>query len=230
MMSEAEHPELDTMLEAQMKGPLIYSNWSQLQSTAAIVLRAGSRDLVPAVDAFLDRSDGSSGCLNGTQGDLIGYLFRIAPKDAGNRLAAALQSTNKSCGGQILRTLHFDRPSDDIIPIATKALNSPNLITAKWAALYLEDHGDASAEDALWQRLEALWIAWPDKSSQSADQATGSTSGRDAEAANFEQALASALAHGMNWKLTAGEVSRLHDGCRTQMCRDIADGKGSVNF
>ncbi|HKT23864.1 MAG TPA: hypothetical protein VJR04_04645 [Terriglobales bacterium] len=230
MMPESEHSELDTMLEAQLKGPLTYSNWNQLQSAAAIALRAGSRSLVPAVEALLDQSAGILGCGENIQGDLIGYLFRVAPKDAEKRLAAALESTNKSCGVQMLRTLHSDRPSDDIIPIATKALNSPNLVTATWTALYLEDHGDASAKDALWRRLEALWAAWSGKPSQSTDQALGSATGPDAEAANLEQALASALAHGTNWELTTGEISRLHDGCHTQMCRDIADGKGSVNF
>ena len=230
LMPEAEHPELDTMLEAQLKGPLTYSNWSQLQSTAAVALRAGSRNLVPAVDAFLDQPDNSRGCPDNIQGDLIGYLFRVVPQDAGNRLAAALQGTNNSCGVQMLRTLHFDRPSDDIIPIATKALDSPNLATAQWSALYLEDHGNASAEDALWQRLEALWIVWRGKSSELPDRATGFTPEPEAQAANLEQALASALAHGANWKLSPAEVSRLRSGCLTQTCRDVADGRLSSNF
>lgn len=230
MMPEGEHPELDELLETQLKGLLIYSNWNQLQRTAAVALRAGSRDLVPAVDAFLDRCGGSSGCPEGVQGDLIGYLFRVAPEDAGKRLAAALQDTNNSSGTQMLRTLHLDRPSDGVIPIAVKALDSANLSTAQWAALYLAEHAPASVEDALWQRLEVLWTAWRGKASELPDHATGLTPESDGQAANLEQALASALAHGTNWKLSTGEVSRLHDGCRTQMCRDIADGKGWSNI
>jgi hypothetical protein len=65
MMSEAEHSELDKMLEAQLKVPVTLSDWGQLERSAAVILRAGSRNLVSAVDSFLDQSGGSRGCAEG---------------------------------------------------------------------------------------------------------------------------------------------------------------------
>jgi len=46
----------------------------------------------------------------------------------------------------------------------------------------------------------------------------------------LEQALVSALVRGANWKLTPGEQERLQEGCLTEKCRDIADGKMSLGF
>ena len=230
MMSEAEHPELDKMLEAQLKDLVTLNDWGRLQRTAAVVLRAGSRNIVSAIDSFLDQSARSRGCVQEAQGDLIGYLFRVAPADGGNRLATALQATNNSCGTEILRTLHSERPSDDIIPIATKVLDSPNFAVAQSAALYLGDHGAASIKDALWQRLEALWSAWQGGSSESPHEVMSIGPGTKVQAAMLEHALASALAHARNWKLSPAELDHLHSGCLTQKCRDIADGKLFLNL
>ena len=226
MMSEAEHPELDAMLEAQLRDPAIMQDYFQLQRTAAVVLRAGSRKLVPAVDTFFD----SRGCAGETWGDLLGYLFRVAPEDAAKRLAAELLDKNDSCGSEVLRTLHSLHPSNDIIPIAIKALDSANLTDAQSAALYLGEHGPASAEDALWRRLEELWDAWQGRSSELPDEFMPPSSDAKALAAMLERALASALAHAANWKLDPAELDRLRSGCLTQTCRDIADGKLYLNL
>jgi hypothetical protein len=51
-----------------------------------------------------------------------------------------------------------------------------------------------------------------------------------AEAASFEQALTSALTHAKNWELSAGEVEQLRQGCLTDQCRDIADGKMALGL
>jgi hypothetical protein len=40
-----------------------------------------------------------------------------------------------------------------------------------------------------------------------------------------ELSLASALSHASNWKLTPSEHDHLRDGCLTEQCRAIADGK-----
>jgi hypothetical protein len=155
-------------------------------------------------------------------------LFRVAPEDGGKRLSAELRGGNKSCGSEVLRTLHSDRTSDDITPIANEALNSANFAVAGSAALYLGDHGPASSEDALWQRLEALWRAWEGTSLPDDPMAVGPDS--KSEAAMLERALASALAHATNWKLSPAETERLRSGCLSQTCRDIAAGKLFMNL
>jgi hypothetical protein len=214
------------LLEAQLRDPAILQDFFQLQRTAAVVLRAGSRNLVPAVDAFFD----SRGCAGEAWGDLLGYLFRVAPEDAAKRLAAELLDKSDSCGSEVLRTLHSVHPSNDIIPIALKALDSPNLTNAQSAALYLGEHGPASAEDALWRRLEELWDAWQGRASELPDQSMPPCSDAKALAAMLERDLASALAHAPNWRLDAAELDRLRSGCLTQTCRDIADGKLYMNL
>jgi hypothetical protein len=230
MMPEAEHPELDTMLEAQLRDPAIIQDFFQLQRTAAVVLRAGSRNIISSVDSLLDDFEKSRRCADETQGDLLGYLFRVAPGDARKRLTAELFDKNDSCGSSALRTLHSAHPSDDIIPIAVRALESPNLTNAQSAALYLGQHGPASAEDALWRRLEELWDAWQGRSSELPDEFMPPSSDAKAQAAMLERALASALAHAANWKLDSAELDRLRSGCLTKTCQDIADGRLFLNL
>jgi hypothetical protein len=51
-----------------------------------------------------------------------------------------------------------------------------------------------------------------------------------ARTVQLEEALVSALLRGANWKVTPGEQERLREGCLTEKCRDIADGKMSLRF
>jgi len=78
MIAESEHPELDEILNARLKDPgMIQDSWES-QRAAAIILRAGTRKLRPAVDEFLDEyvAQPRYGCE--IEGYLIGYLFRTA--------------------------------------------------------------------------------------------------------------------------------------------------------
>ena len=230
LMSEAEHPELDEMLETKLRDPAMARDSFPSQRTAAVILRAGSRNIASAVDSYLDQTAGKHGCDGDTQGELLGYLFRVAPEDGGKRLSAELQDNNDSCGVQVLRTLHSVRPSDGLIPIVTNALDSPNLGVAQWAALYLGERGPASSEDALWRRLEALWSLWRGRSSELPGGMMNVVPDVKDETSMLEQALTSALSHATNWKLSPAELDRLHSGCLTQPCRDIAEGKMSLGF
>ncbi len=230
LMPEAEHPELDKMLETQLKDPATFQDWAQSQRTAAVILRAGSRNIAPAVDTFLDQPTGTPGGDGVTRGELFGYLFRVAPEDGGKRLSAELQARNDSCGSEVLRTLHQARPSDDLIPVVTKALHSPNFGVAQLAALYLGEHGPDRTEDALWRRLEALWSAWQGRSSELPNEMTGFGTDTKDPTAMLERALASALSHARNWRLSPAELDRLRSGCLTQPCRDIAEGKMSLGL
>jgi hypothetical protein len=224
MMTEGEHPELDTMLNEQLHAPELRNDSQQSQRTAALVLRAGSRGIAPSVDAFLDALPG---CTSAVEGYLIGYLFRTAPANAGRRLSALLQERDGSCGYETLRWLSFARYSDDLIAIAIRGLDSANLQSAHASALFLGAHGPASSEDALWRRLGRLWQEWR---GQLRDVPMNAGAGRREERAALEQALASALANSPNWKLNSAELERLRIGCLTAACRDIADGKLSLNF
>jgi hypothetical protein len=165
LMSEAEHPKLDKLLVTQLRDPAMLQDSAQSQRIAALILRAGSRRMASSVDTLLDQFSGKPGCAGEIQGYLLGYLFRLATEDAGKRLAAELHN-NGICGYEVLRTLGVARYSDDLISIVTRALDSPNVVSAQAAALFLGEHGPASAEEALWKRLEELWRVWRERSSE----------------------------------------------------------------
>jgi len=239
LMAESEHPELDEILSARLNDPgMLQDSWES-QRAAAIILRAGSRKLRPAVDEFLDKyvAQPRYGCE--IEGYLIGYLFRTALADATKRFAEETGSGNHPCESQLLRTLDTVRYSDELIPLATKALDSGDLGPAAMAATFLGLRGAATVEPALWERLSALREKWRERAAELRGADTGILDGGVREQAaqlerartvQLEQALVSALVRGANWKLTSGEQDRLREGCLTEKCRDIADGKMSFGF
>jgi hypothetical protein len=228
LLHEAERPQLDPMLNRALADRRTGSPLPS-EETAALVLRAGSRNLVPLVDGILDKCGPGCGCLGNAQGYLIGYLFRVSPRDAEKRLDAVLERGEDPCGSEVLRTLHFTHYSGDMIPVVTGALNSPNLGTAAEAALFLAEHAPADARGPLWRRLEALWKAWAGRSAELARPFPLSGDSAAGRAEALEEALASALAHAKKWQLSPEERERLRAGCLTDRCRTIADGKMFLN-
>ena len=239
LMAESEHPELDEILNARLRDPgMIQDSWES-QRAAAIILRAGSRKVRPAVDEFLDKyvAQPRYGCE--IEGYLIGYLFRTAVADATKRFTEETGSGNHPCASQLLRTLDTARYSDELIPLAAMALDSGDLGSAGMAATFLGLRGPATVEPALWQRLETLREKWRERAAELRGADTGIFDGgvgeqsaqrERASTVQLEQALVSALVRDANWKLTSGEQDRLREGCLTEKCRDIADGKMSLGF
>jgi hypothetical protein len=239
LLPEAERQELDATLEEQLGNAEPPKDWVGQQRMAALVLRAGSRGLRPAVDAYLDRSRANEGYSCESKADLIGYLFRFAAADAAKRALEEARAEKGNCGTELFRTLHQVRYTDELIPVAVKALDSANLGTAGTAALFLGVHGPASVEENLWRRLVALREAWRERAGELRGVETTIFEGGIREQAAqlerrqtalLEQELASGLVTSANWKLTSEERERLYEGCLTEKCRDIADGKMSLNL
>jgi hypothetical protein len=231
LLPEAEHQELDAMLEEQLGNTEPPKDWVGQQRMAALVLRAGSRGLRPAVDAYLDRSRANEGYSCESKAELIGYLFRFAAADAAKRSLEEARAEKGNCGTDLLRTLHRVRYTDELISVAVKALDSPNLGTAGTAALFLGAHGPASVEENLWRRLDALRETWRERAAElRAAETRILENGILGQTALLEQELVSGLVTGANWKLTSEERERLREGCLTEKCGDIADGKMSLNL
>jgi hypothetical protein len=225
LMSEAERQELDSPLEERLKDPAMLRDSMESQRAAALILRVGSRNLLPFVRAVLTQSAAKSGYNCQVVGYLLGYLFRFSPDDAESRFVEQLQGDGV-CSSQLFRILNIARYSDELIPVAIKALNSPNLEAAGTAALFLGEHGSPTTiENALWQRLSALWNLWQNKGAEL--QVAQLERGTPSQSADLEQDLASALSHSKNWKLTQAEQERLWTGCLTEQCQSIAEGKTS---
>jgi hypothetical protein len=231
LMEEGEHTELDGVLKEQLSDPKARQDFGQSQRIAAVIVRAASRNLAVPVKAWLTELAGKPGCAADVEADLLGYLFRISDPTAGNLLSSELWDRKDDCGG-VLRSLHAVRYSDELLPVASKALNSPNPITVTQAALFLGEHGSPSCQDLLWQHLESLWTTWHDRASelQVAPMNFSAGSNPAQQAAQLEQALASALAHAKNWKLSPAEIDRLLSGCLTDACREVADGHRVLNL
>ena len=71
------------------------------------------------------------------------------------------------------------------------------------AAVYLGQRGPASAEAALWGRLEALWSVWRGRSSELSDALRDDLgTGPQVDIVMLEEALAAALSGAKNWKLS----------------------------
>jgi hypothetical protein len=239
LLPEAEHQELDAMLEEQLGNTEPPKDWVGQQRMAALVLRAGSRKLRPVVDAYLDRARANEGYSCESKANLIGYLFRFAAADAAKRALEEARAEKGNCGTELLRTLHQVRYTEELILVAVKALDSANLGTAGTAALFLGVHGSASAEENLWRRLEALREAWRERAGELRAAETMIFEGgiqeqtallERGQTALLEQELVSGLVTAANWKLTSEERERLREGCLTEKCRDIADGKMSLNL
>ncbi len=226
LMEEGEDSELDSLLKEQLSDPQGRQDWRQSQRLAAVILRVASRNLAVPVKTWLTELRGKPGCGADVEAPLLAYLFRIGDRTAGKLLSSELWDRKDDCGGQVLRSLHAIRYSDELLPIASKALNSPNASTVTQAALFLGEHGSPSSQDLLWQRLESLWTAWRDRGAelQVAPMNFSTDSNPARQAAQLEQALASALAHAKNWQLSPAEIDQLRSGCLTDACREVANG------
>jgi hypothetical protein len=230
LLPESEQPEFDAKLASRLPESGAAQDSAEAQRIASLVLRIGSRKLAPSVESVLQKLDQQEGCAAWTESYLLGYQFRFDQKKAEKRLASALWNRKDYCGSQILRTLHEVRYSDNLLPIAVKALNAPNLLSAQTAALFLGQHGSPSSESLLWQRLESFWASWKGRAMELNEAPMDPRNNDRTNGANLEQALASALAHAQNWKLDSAAIDRLRSGCLTEACRDIASGQRSLGL
>jgi hypothetical protein len=233
MVQESEHPELDSLLTDALKKkdsntPLDSQAEVRL---AAMVLRAGSRNLRPAVDSYLQRFANYQGYGCEAEGYLIGYLFRFDTKEAAKRTLQELYKEKGQCGVDVLMTLNRVGYTDELGAVATTALDSPNPVSVGTAVLFLGAHGAASAEKELQKRLAALRESWRGRAADLSVAETSSTQNETAaQAARLEQYLVSALVRGASWKITDEARQELRTGCMTEKCRSIADGKMSFGF
>jgi hypothetical protein len=219
---EAERPELDAFLKRRLTSTdQMQNSWLGPQ-TAALVLRAGSRNLLGSVDAALDAQPSGFGKSCEVEGFLLGYLFRVAPPDAQRRLAATLNDEHDSCGSQVFRVLLSAKAFEPMIPVAAAALYSSNLEAAGTAALFLGEKGSESAKDMLYRRLTLLREQWHDRAEEV--RAAFLPDDIRTRSAQLERSLASALAHGRTWSLTVEEHESLKAGCFTEQCKDIVQG------
>src|SRR5207247_5576088 len=150
---------------------------------------------------------GKLGCAADVEADLMGDLCRIGDATAGKYLSSELWDRKDDCGGQVLRSLHAVRYSDELLPFVSQALKSPNPITVTHPALFLGEHGSPSSQDLLWQGLESLWTAWHDRASELQIATMNFSAGAilAQQAKQLEQALDSRPDSAINWDWRPGD-------------------------
>jgi hypothetical protein len=225
MLSESEHTELDALIQEKLSDLNALKSGLPFNNLSTLVFRVGSKNLVPTVDGVLDIYATTERRDCEAQAYFIGYLFRFNQKDASSRLSAMIQNPSDQCGASALGFLGQAGVSDALLPIAMQGLNSPNFASAAPSAIFIATHAPDSAKAALWQRLDALHRDWRDRAAQLQSSSYSWGSSPQEQAAMLELQLASAIANAANWKLSDSERASLRDGCLTDQCRNVADGK-----
>jgi hypothetical protein len=215
-MTEKSHPELDATFKRELSKTSMFQFDPESERITALVARVGSLNLRRTVDGVLDIFAGSPAAPCDKEANLLAYLMKVSPVVGAARVLAVLQ--NGRCGSELLRQLDNVRYSDDLVPVVTKALNLPDFNVAGQAALFLAVHAPASSEQLLWQNLETFWKKHQGGPSLSSQESI------------FEAEMASALVHARNWKLDPAEVADLKDGCLSDQCRRVAEGKGYTTW
>jgi hypothetical protein len=228
LLAESEHAELDSELKSGLESCDSLKNSKEKDQVLALVMRVGSRNLVPSVNALLDemRARHENSC--DAQPYLLAYLFRFRPDDAGERLKALLLDPKGPCSDELLQKASMTERFDAMLPSVRAALGSPSLRSTGAAAVFLGNYGTPQDEEILWKRLDTFESAWRARSHEVEDAEFGT--GPAAEAKRLEEALASALSNATNWKLSDAELERLREGCLTSCCRDIVDNKMWLGF
>jgi hypothetical protein len=230
LLPEKDRPELDGLLKEALSDEGMSRIDPRAQRAAALVLRAGSPALVKDVDRVLDEFAAKGVCSGYIEGDLIGYLFRVSPEEGRKRLDSILERPKDYCVSEVLGTLNSYHYSDDMIPVVTRALDSPNFQSASTSAIFLSQHAPPSGREFLWRRLEKLWKQWDGQSAELDKPPRYPSESPAAPAAALQDALVSALMNWKGWQVSPEESDRLRSGCLTERCRQIAGGKMSLGL
>ncbi len=201
-LPESPQPNLDDFLRHRLK------SGDATPLSAALILRLGSTGLHDTVVEFLDKPEPNQNLGCDSRSYLLGYLYRVAPKDAKKRFTTA-------CAAQAFRVFHNEAATDRFLDAARDNLGSPDSSASGYAALFLSFHGPASSLEPIQARLDKLHY---------------STSHTPQAFEELEMLLAGALMQSGNWKLTTSEIATLRASCTTDGCRAIADGKMSLGL
>jgi hypothetical protein len=228
LLSEEEHPELDRLLTKRLEDQQLMGTDYGVRSTTALVLRVGSRALMPAVEQYLDAQRAELSPPD-TVGYLLGYMFRVDSKRAARRLQQYLQNAHPEyfCS-PLLASLARSEHAKSAVPTIAAAINRQDLAVAGAAALFLSMFGDSREEAMLLERLRAFRLEWSEK--KSLLQPPQPLSGPLTAAVQFEQQIVSALVHSKNWTLTEVDKEFIANGCLTDSCREFASGRISIGF
>jgi hypothetical protein len=217
ILPERELAREAALLVAHLKAT---GNLDAQVNIASLIRRYGDASAKSEVLSFLDAGRARYAC--NLQTPLLAWVLQIDPESAQPRLELALAArANTGCYQRLLVEVGDLQESPVLERMSLKALNDaePNVVAS--AAQYLEKHGTAPSEAALWERLTAWheqFAGHPEDLRQLPLQ--------DSPAARWSNAggrLRQALSNGQGWLLNEAELRRLVDLMVDPVERQLAE-------
>jgi len=170
-----------------------------------VIARYGTRTLLPAVLAAMDRDPG------GGHWEAIVYLLRVAPEEGRRRLEEGRRSKTW-CGHFTVSSYSGAAMSEALEDVLIEELESGDVQRRIQAVQALSRFGTGRAEAPLWKAMER-WRA-------SMEAAPGAMTN---EQQSEEMGLAMALSRGQGWLASAERLARLTGLCVSEQCRKTVE-------
>ncbi|HRJ22047.1 MAG TPA: hypothetical protein PLF84_23590, partial [Bryobacteraceae bacterium] len=170
-----------------------------------VISRYGTRTLLPAVLAAMDRDPG------GCHWEAIIYLLRVAPEEGRRRLEEDRRSKTW-CGHFTVSSYSGAAMSEALEDVLIGELESGDAQRRIQAVQALSRFGTGRAEAPLWKAMER-WRA-------SMEAAPGAMTN---EQQGEEMGLAMALSRGQGWLATAERLARVTGLCVSEQCRKTVE-------
>jgi hypothetical protein len=201
ILPDKELPELDGVLLEHLQ-----SKEGNLDATAALIERYASGGIAGAVASFLDKND-PSGFGGETQQNLIGYLYRVQPELAEQRLRRALAARGGTPWYRyMLAQVAQKNPQAKLQDVAIEALRDEDYEVVGSAVQALEMTGDVKGKEALLERLQQWHDSWMGRKQQISSWFFDGAPNDDRY---LGDAFFQALGRGTGWLLNQEDQQRL---------------------
>jgi hypothetical protein len=191
-------PELDDLLATRLEKKQTRTG----DLDAQLISRYATAAILRRVEAVNDSEVANRSCK--FQDGLNTYFLRNDPDYAFKKIGIV-----SLCMPETLKAIVQMKRWPDVEPALIKALDDPNLWSARSAAETLAKYGGANVEQALWQRVRAFHKQWAEREK---DLIQRPNMPRDAnEAMGFEFGLVEALGHSQGWLLDNDQITELEN-------------------
>jgi hypothetical protein len=214
MLPERELPQIEQPIVEKLK----VNNGTE--GDFQLIQRYASGRALPDIRAIYETHRGEWACA--PQAAMLRYFLRVSPDYGVARVSDALTQRNATgCYSMQLSALEEDVRQPKIQRVAIRALNDASSQVARDAAQALQKYGRATAETALWARLEKFHEKWKGHAEE-LHVRPGATQDFLAEI-GLEQALVQAITTAQGWFADEQSIQRLKELTTRQMQQQLDD-------
>ena len=201
LLPDRELPEIEEPLLVKMRS----SNATYVDYR--LMERYATAKPLTEMKTLFERSRGKWAC--DPQKAFLNYFLRVDRAYGIAQIRDALQQRQATgCYRTLLADLQTAIAIPELEQLAITALDDSNAEVAWSAADALSRHGSASAEAALWKRMERFHETWKDRTTE-LRMALGARDSEGSAAASLESFLISALTRGQAWVADREKLERL---------------------